>query len=118
VPLSIRWDHYYTGLLFWGVSTALFSYLWLKSPYIPRAFAAFGIVVGAWAALCAFAFIADPAFADTVNPNWFDVPLALFEVALSVFLLVRPLKPLRLPESSDGVSARQQPSASHAATSA
>src|SRR5262249_18301518 len=64
VPLSIRWDYYYTGLLFWGMSTALFSYLWLKSPYIQRAFAAFGILTGMWAALCAFVFIADPAFAS------------------------------------------------------
>jgi hypothetical protein len=42
LPLSIFWDHYYIGLLFWAVSTTLFSYLWLKSRHIPRALAVFG----------------------------------------------------------------------------
>jgi hypothetical protein len=99
LPLSIFWDHYYIGLLFWAVSTTLFSYLWLKSRHIPRALAVFGIVSGALAtltALSAFAFIADPAFSNDANPWWLslDSPLAIFQIALSVLLLV---KPLRLP---------------------
>ncbi len=101
LPLSIHWDHYYTGLLFWGLSTTLFSYLWLKSRHIPRALAAFGIVSGAWATLCAFVFIADPAFSNTVNLWWFDTPMAIYELTLSVLLLV---KPLRLPRTGDGIS--------------
>jgi hypothetical protein len=101
LPLSIRWDHYYTGLLFWGVSTTLFSFLWLKSRHIPRAFAMFGIVSGAWATLCAFVYIANPAFTNTVNLWLFDTPLAIFELTLSVVLIV---KPLRLPGIGDGAS--------------
>jgi hypothetical protein len=44
----------------------------------------------------AFAFIADPAFSNDANPWWLllDSPLAIFQIALSVLLLV---KPLRLP---------------------
>jgi Domain of unknown function (DUF4386) len=81
------------------VSTTLFSYLWLKSRHIPRALAVFGIVSGALATLCAlsaFASIADPAFSNDANPWWLslDSPLAIFQTALSVLLLV---KPLRLP---------------------
>jgi Domain of unknown function (DUF4386) len=99
LPLSVFWDHYYVGLLFWAVSTTLFSYLWLKSRHIPRALAVFGIVSGALAMLCAlsaFASIADPAFSNDANPWWLllDSPLAIFQTALSVLLLV---KPLRLP---------------------
>jgi hypothetical protein len=98
LPLSIFWDHYYIGLLFWAVSTTLFSYLWLKSRHIPRALAVFGIVSGALAtltALSAFAFIADPAFSNDANPWWLslDTPLAIFQIALSVLLLVKPLRP-------------------------
>jgi Domain of unknown function (DUF4386) len=93
LPLSIRWDHYYTGLLFWGLSTTLFSFLWLKSRYIPRAFAAFGVAAAAWAMLCAFVFIANPAFANIVNPWWFDTPLGIFELSLSVIILVKPFRP-------------------------
>lgn len=105
LPLSIFWDHYYVGLLFWAVSTTSFSYLWLKSRYIPRALAVFGIVSGALAALTAlsaFAFIADPAFSDDANPWWLalDTPLAIFQIALSVLLLVRPLQVPAVPSQA------------------
>jgi len=92
LSLGLRWDYYYAGLLFWGLSTTLFSWLWLKSGYLPKSFAVFGIASAAWATLCAFAFIASPAFANTVNPWWFDTPLAVFELTLSVLLLVKPLR--------------------------
>jgi hypothetical protein len=96
LPLSIFWDHYYIGLLFWAVSTTLFSYLWLKSRHIPRALAVFGIVSGALAMLCAlsaFASIANPALSNDANPWWLmlDSPMAIFQTVLSVLLLVKPL---------------------------
>ena len=102
LPLSIFWDHYYIGLFFWAVSTTLFSYLWFKSRYIPRALAVFGIVSGALAtltALSAFASIADPAFSNDTSPWWLslDTPLAIFQIALSVLLLVKPLRLTAVP---------------------
>jgi hypothetical protein len=90
---STFWDQYYVALFFWGLSTALFSYLWLKSRYIPRAFAVFGIAAGALGTVCALAYVTfwnTPAFQNIWA--WFDTPLALFEIALSVLLLVRPLQ--------------------------
>jgi hypothetical protein len=97
LPLSSFWDHYYVGLLFWAVSTTLFSYLWRRSRHLPRALAVVGIVSGALAALTAlsaFATIADPAFSNDASPWWLslDTPLAIFQIALSVLLLVRPLR--------------------------
>jgi Domain of unknown function (DUF4386) len=94
---SVFWDHYYVAMFFWGLSTSLFSYLWLKSGFIPRAFAAFGVVSGALATLCALAYIAywnTPAFENF----WalFDTPLVIFEIGLSVLLLVKPL--VKAPE--------------------
>jgi hypothetical protein len=99
---SVFWDHYYVGLFFWGLSTTLFSYLWLKSGYIPRAFAAFGIVSGALATLCALGYIAywnTPAFENF----WalFDTPLVIFEIGLSVLLLVKPLQRSGIGGSAD-----------------
>jgi hypothetical protein len=90
---SVFWDHYYVGMFFWGLSTALFSYLWLKSRHIPRAFAAFGIASGALATLDALAYIAywnTPTFQNVWA--WFDTPLAIFEIGLSVLLLAKPLQ--------------------------
>ena len=98
---SVFWDHYYVAMLFWGLSTALFSYLWLKSRHIPRAFAAFGIASGALATLCALAYIAywnTPMFQNVWA--WFDTPLAIFEIGLSVLLFV---KPLQRPGIRDGI---------------
>jgi hypothetical protein len=97
------WDHYYVGMFFWGLSTTLFSYLWLKSRQIPRAFAAFGIASGVLATVCALAYIAywnTPAFENF----WalFDTPLVTFEIGLSVLLLA---KPLRRSAIGDGASA-------------
>ena len=89
---SVFWDHYYVAMFFWGLSTTLFSYLWLKSRYIPRAFAMFGIASGALATLCALAYIAywnTPTFQNVWA--WFDTPLAIFEIGLSILLLTRPL---------------------------
>jgi hypothetical protein len=108
LPLSIFWDHYYIGLLFWAVSTTLFSYKWLKSRHNPRALAVFGIVSGALAtltALSAFATIADPAFLNDATPWWLslDTPLAIYQTALSVLLLV---KPLRLPAAPSHAQAQ------------
>jgi hypothetical protein len=84
-------DQYYLGLLFWSLSATATSWLWLKSRYIPRALAAFGLVASAWCVLCTIIYISAPAFADIVNLWWFDSPLALFEIALSVWLVARGL---------------------------
>jgi Domain of unknown function (DUF4386) len=95
---SMFWDQYYIALFFWGPSTALFSYLWLKSRYIPRAFAVFGMAAGALGTVCALAYVAfwnTPAFENIWA--WLDTPLGLFEIALSVLLLARPLRVPAVP---------------------
>jgi Domain of unknown function (DUF4386) len=99
---SVFWDHYYVAMFFWGLSTTLFSYLWLTSRHIPRAFAAFGIASGALATLCALAYIAywnTPTFQNIFA--WFDTPLVIFEIALSIRLLVKPLQRSGTGDSAD-----------------
>ena len=91
--LEGRWDDYYIGLPFWAISATLLAYLWLKSRYIPKPFAIFGIAASAWAILCAFAYLAAPGFAKLVNLWWFDSPMVLFELGVAVWLLVKGLNP-------------------------
>jgi uncharacterized protein DUF4386 len=86
-------DAYYIGLLFWGLASTVCSYLWFKSNYIPRALAGFGVVSSAWAAACAFVFFIFPSFGKTVNLYSFDVPIAIFEIAMSFWLLFKGLRP-------------------------
>lgn len=42
--LGERFDQYYVGLLFCGLASAICSYLWFRSRYIPRALAAWGVL--------------------------------------------------------------------------
>jgi hypothetical protein len=91
--LTSSYDAYYVGLPFWGLASTVCSYLWLKSGYIPRTLAAFGVISSAWCVMCAFAFIVFPHFDTTVNAYWFDSPMVIFEMALGLWLLLKGLGP-------------------------
>jgi hypothetical protein len=90
-------DAYYVGLLFWGLGATVGSYLWFKSNYIPRALAAFGVIASAWCAACTFVYYIFPDLAKVVNLWWFDSPMAVFELALSFWLLFKGLRPSEWP---------------------
>ena len=91
--LSSSWDAYYVGLPFWGLASVVCSYLWLRSRYIPRALAVFGIISSVWCVICAFIFIIFPNFGEIVNLWFFDMPLVIFEIALGFWLLFKGLRP-------------------------
>jgi hypothetical protein len=97
-------DAYYVGLLFWGLGGTVGSYLWFKSNYIPRALAAFGVVSSAWCAACTLVFYILPDFAKVVNLWLFDSPMAIFELALSFWLLFKGLRSAGLAESDKAIS--------------
>jgi hypothetical protein len=84
-------ESYYVGLVFLALASALCGYLWLKSGYIPAILAIGGLAASAWCVLCTLAFLIFPNFSDTVNLWWFDSPMALFEIATSVWLLTKGL---------------------------
>jgi hypothetical protein len=90
---SAAWEQYYVGLVFWAVSSTVIGWLWLKSRYIPRGLALFGLISSAWCAFCAFAYSISPGFSGVVNLWWFDTPMALFDISLSVWLLAKGLRP-------------------------
>jgi hypothetical protein len=91
--LRARFDQYYVGLLFVGLASTICGYLWLKSGYIPKALAAWGIISSAFCAACTFAFIISPNFANMVNLWWFDTPMGIFDLATSFWLLFKGLRP-------------------------
>jgi hypothetical protein len=85
-------DQYYVGLLFWSLGTTVAAYLLLKSTYVPRALAVFGIAASAWCAACTLVLLVFPGFPKLVNLWLFDSPMALFEIGLSLLLLLRGLR--------------------------
>lgn len=90
--LAAGFDAYYVGLLFWGLASTVCSYLWLKSNYIPKALAVWGLLSSVWAAVCAFVFFIFPGFGQAINLYSFDTPLGLFELATSFWLVFKGLK--------------------------
>ncbi len=91
--IGASFDDYYLGLPFFGLAATVCAWLWLKSNYIPRGLAIFGVIASAWCVLCAFIFLIFPHFNKVVNDYLFDTPMALFELAVSFWLLFKGLNP-------------------------
>jgi hypothetical protein len=91
--LGNSFDYYYVGLLFGALASTVCGYLWFKSRYIPRALAAFGVISSAFCVACTFVFYIFPNFDKIVNLWWFDSPMAIFDIALSFWLLFKGLRP-------------------------
>jgi hypothetical protein len=98
VQIAAGFDAYYAGLPFWGLASTACSWLWLKSGYIPRSLAAFGLIASAWCVLCAFAYLVYPGFANAVDLWWFDVPMQMFEIAVGCWLLFKGVRPSAMAE--------------------
>jgi hypothetical protein len=90
--VAAGFDDYYVGLPFFGLAATLCAWLWLKSNYIPKGLAIFGVIASAWCVLCAFVYLIFPTFNKIVNDYIFDTPMALFELAVSFWLLFKGLK--------------------------
>jgi len=104
VQLAGSFDDYYVGLPFFGLAATVCAYMWLKSKYIPRALSIFGVIGSAWCVICAFIFLVFPNFNKVVNDYIFDTPMALFELVVSLWLLIKGLPLSRTPTESDRVS--------------
>jgi hypothetical protein len=92
LSVAATFDDYYVGLPFFGLAATICAWLWLKSNYIPKGLALFGVVSSAWCVLCAFVYLIFPGFAKRVDPYWFDSPMAIFEMVLAFWLLFKGLK--------------------------
>jgi Domain of unknown function (DUF4386) len=90
--IATTFDDYYVGLPFFALALTVCSYLWLKSSYVPRWLSIFGLISSGWCVVCAFAYLIVPNFGKVVNPYWFDTAMALFELVLGVWLLVKGLQ--------------------------
>src|SRR5438445_1473965 len=104
VQIAGSFDDYYVGLPFFGLAATVCAYLWLKSNYIPKGLAAFGVISSAWCVICAFVFLIFPHFNKIVNDYWFDSPMAIFEMVLSFWLLIKGLKPVEPNQAQTGVA--------------
>jgi hypothetical protein len=92
VQLAGSFDDYYVGLPFFGLAATLCAWLWFRSNYIPKALALFGVISSAWCVFCAVVYLIFPNFNEIVNDYVFDLPMAIFELVVSLWLLFKGLK--------------------------
>lgn len=92
-PIAAHGDAYGIGLVFAGIGSALFSYLWYRSRYIPRPLAAFGLVASVLIAARAFVAIINPDVARVVSVAYYGGPIFVFELTMGIWLLTAGLRP-------------------------
>src|SRR5229473_3216885 len=103
IQIAGSFDDYYVGLPFFGLAATVCAWLWLKSKYIPKGLAIFGVIGSAWCVFCAVVYLIFPDFNKIVNDYWFDFPMAVFELVLSFWLLIKGLKPAAPNEVQAGI---------------
>jgi len=91
-----------TGLMFFGLGSTVFSYLWFKSSYIPRTLAALGVFSSLLVATGSFAYIIFPNLSEIFVPGYL-APIVIFEVTMGSWLLLKGLRPSGIAEP-DNVS--------------
>ncbi len=102
VQLDSGRDAYYVGLVFLGLGSALFAWVFFESRYIPRALALWGVVSSLYEAFCGFVYLMHPSFGRILSPNWYELPLMIFELLLALWLLIRGV---RSPDGARGAPA-------------
>ena len=93
MSVSAHGAAYHVGLVLAGLRSTLFCYLWLRSNYIPRALAAWGVFSSLVLAVCAYAFIIFPELAKVLSVGIYGGPIFIFELAMGFWLLFKGLRP-------------------------
>jgi len=81
-------DAYYVGLVFNGLASGVFAWVFLQSGYVPRVLAIWGVLSSAFEAFCGFIYLMHPAFGSALSPDWYELPSLSFELLLCFCLLV------------------------------
>jgi hypothetical protein len=78
-------------MVFLGLGSSVFSYLWFKSRYVPRAIAAWGILASSLLTLATAAVIVFPELGAAVGLAYM-APMGVYEVGLGLWLVIRGIR--------------------------
>jgi hypothetical protein len=81
---------YKVGLVFAGLRSTAFCYLWWKSGFVPRALAGWGIVASFLMGASAFSLVIFPELAAVVPVGVYGGPIFLFEMTMGFWLVLNP----------------------------
>jgi hypothetical protein len=79
------------GFVFLGLGSTVFSYLWLKSRYVPRGLAWLGILGSLLMAIMSLVTMVFPVVWDRVGMAYM-MPMGLYEIGLGFWLLIKGIK--------------------------
>jgi hypothetical protein len=93
LAISAHNSGYNVGLVLAGLGSTVFCYLWLRSGYIPKVLAGFGVFASVVLATFTFAYIVFPEYAKIVTVSFYGGPIFLFELTMGFWLLFKGLRP-------------------------
>jgi hypothetical protein len=83
---------YNIGLVFAGLRSTAFCYLWFKSGYIPKVLAAWGVFASSLMGAFAFSFIIFPGLRKVVPVEIYGGLIFVFELTMGFWLLFKRLR--------------------------
>jgi hypothetical protein len=83
---------YNVGLVLSGLRGTAFCYVWLRSRFIPKPLAAWGLAASFLMGACAFSSIIDPGLGSLVPVAIYGGPIFFFELVMGFWLLLRGLR--------------------------
>jgi hypothetical protein len=100
VSIGAHGSAYGVALLLFGFGSPVFCYLWLRSGYIPKPLAVWGLLASAWIGICSFIFIVFPDLTKVITIGYYGGPIFLFELTIGLWLLIKSLRPGTLTSSA------------------
>jgi hypothetical protein len=92
VSIGAHGSAYNVALLLFGFGSSVFCYLWLRSGYIPRPLAVWGLLASAWIGICAFTFVVFPELTKVISVGYYGGPIFLFELTIGLWLLFKGVR--------------------------
>jgi Domain of unknown function (DUF4386) len=78
----------------------VFCYLWLKSGYIPKPLAVWGLLASVWIGICSFTFVVFPDLKQVITVGYYGGPIFLFELTIGLWLLFKSVRQGTLTSST------------------
>jgi hypothetical protein len=95
LALTVQGSGMNVGFILLGLGSTVFAYLLLKSRYVPKALAAWGIFSSLVLAIVTWVILVFPGLGDVVGLAYMG-PMGIYEVGLGLWLLI---KGIRTPNS-------------------
>ena len=92
VSIGAHTSAYGVALILFGFGSPVFCYLWLRSGYIPKPLAVWGLLASVWIGICSFTFVVFPDLKQVITVGYYGGPIFLFELTIGLWLLIKGLR--------------------------